>query len=356
MDKGEIVSIVFSKEKYISYTFAAKILSTIILSILLLSCKTQHLGVVKLNGKFGCINRKGKLIIKNEWDWILQGYGRNDFLIEKDSLYGFIDRKGHCFIKPQFADADLFREGLAPVSDGKKHGFINKKGRIVISLIYDDVFMGFHNGLSDVERNDSCGYIDKKGKVVIPLIYEQAYPFMSAYAQVLPFNGDRLLVNKKGVTFHYDEVDKSKRLWAPRESYPGSFETLTGQGRKNGRGEVVVPPVYKVTGNLIDGMYIVQDKSGKWGAYNKNGKLVIEPMFDEMFHYYEGLANFKLNNKWGYINKKGEIVIKPQFDYAGSFEGNRAYVEVENRVGFIDKSGKFAVKPIFEVYRLGGFR
>ncbi len=321
----------------------------IILTIFFTACKTQQLAVIKLNDKFGCIDRKGKIVIQPTWDWILQGDKNKQILVERDSLFGFIDSKGQIIIKPQYQDADLFDDGLAAVGNGKKYGFINLKGDTVIPFLYDETFMGFNNGLSDVTLNDSCGYIDKQGKIVIPLIYETCYPFMSEYAQVETFDGDHLLIDKEGKTYGYDEVKTTKRLWVPRNSYPGSFTTSTGQGRMNEKGDTIVPPIYKVTGNLIGNMYIVQDKSGKWGAYNSKGKLVVQTKFDEMWHFYEGLSNFKLNGKWGFVDKKGNIVIEPQFEYASQFTNGLAYAEINGKSGFINKKGTFVIEPKFEI-------
>jgi hypothetical protein len=325
-----------------------KINLIIILTFLLTACKSQQLAIVKLNGKFGCIDRSGKMIIKPEWDYILQGNKNKQLLVERDSLYGYIDKTGNVIVKPQYQEGNLFSEGLAAVSNGKKYGFINPKGDTVIPFLYDDIFDGFNNGLSDVTLGDSSGYIDKTGKVVIPIKYETCYPFMSAYAQVETFNGDELLVDKKGKTYDEDDVSTKHRLWIPREVYPGSFTTSTGQGRINSKGDTIVPPIYKVTGNLSDHMYIVQDKSGKWGAYNDKGKLIVQPQFDVMWHFYEGLSNFKLNDKWGFVDKEGKIVIEPKFEYASQFTSGLAYAEINGKAGFINKKGLFVIEPIFE--------
>ena len=319
--------------------------------IFLTSCVSEKYAVVKLNGKFGTINQKGEIIIEPIWGWILQGKKSELNLVEKDSLYGYIDKKGKIIISPQYTDADLFSEGLAAVSNGKKYGFINSRGDTIIPFIYDETFLGFNNGLSDVTLCDSCGFIDKKGRIVIPLIYETCYPFMSKYAEVGIYDDEDwefFLIDKKGKKYGYDEVSEKHRLWVPREIYPGSFTTSSGQGRINKKGDTIVPPLYLVTGNLSDRMYIVQDKNKKWGAYNDKGQLAVTPQFDNIWHFSEGLANFTINEKWGYVNKVGKIVIEPIFEYAGKFRNGTAYVEIDGKAGFINKKGQFIVKPIFQ--------
>ncbi len=323
----------------------------IALAILMTACKSQQLAVVRLNGKFGCIDRQGNIIIQPTWDYILQGDKNKQLLVEKDSLYGFINGKGEIIIQPKYKDAELFSDGLAAVSNGTKYGFINLKGDTIISFLYDETFMGFNNGLSDVTINDSCGFINKQGKIVIPLIYETCYPFMSDYAQVETFEGDELLIDKKGKTYDEDDISEKHRLWVPREVYPNSFTTPTGQGRKNDKGDTIVPPIFKVTGNLSDHMYIVQDKNNKWGAYNEKGLLIVECKFDEIWHFNEGLANFKLNGKWGFVNKKGQIIIEPTFEYASRFTNGLAYAEINGKSGFINKKGVFVIEPQFEIHK-----
>ncbi len=326
-----------------------------ILTSFLISCGTQQLATIKLNGKFGCINKRGDIVIQPKWDYIQQDRKSNIILVRKDSLYGFIDKKDRITINPQYKEADIFSEGLAPVSNGNKYGFINTKGDTIIPFIYDDVFMGFMNGLSDVTINDSSGYINKSGEIVIPLIYDICYPFMSQYAQVETFDNRSLLVDKRGKTHEYQEIDKNIKLWRPRESYPGSFTTNTGQGRINESQDTVVPPIYLVTGNLTNGMYIVQDKNGKWGAYNSKGELAIKPQFESISHFKEGIASFKLNGKWGFINKKGVIVIPAIYEEVGIFSNGLAYIEIDKKAGFINKKGKVVIKPIFEQNQFSSF-
>lgn len=325
-----------------------------LLTLIAMSCQTK-MAVIKQNDKYGLINSKGKIIVKPHFDDIL-GKREGFYVVKLDSVWGYMDRKGKVIIKPQYRDADFFNEGFACVGNvNKKYGFINTKGDTVIDFKYDDSFGGFSNGLADVSINGSCGYINKKGEIVIPLIYKTCYPFLCYFAVVWTFDGEQILVNKNGKTFVYDEKKYiNKRLWS-LNTYPGAFETKNGRGRLNQKGDTIIPPNYLIIGNLSNGMYIVQDKNGKWGAFNDKGKLIIKPQFDDMWHFYDGISNFCLNKKWGYINKKGEIVIKPKFDYAAQFNRGLAYVEFNGKAGFINKNGEIVIPIIYEPYRMARF-
>ncbi len=325
-----------------------KYISILLPLLWLTACKTPELAIVKVNEQFGCIDKKGNMSIAPVWDYILQD--DKQLLVQKDSLYGFIDRKGRVLIPAQYTDAYGFYEGLAAVSNGEKYGFINLQGDTVIPFIYDDIFGGFSYGLCHVLRNDSCGYINRKGELHIPLQYAVCYPFTESYARVQAFEGESVLLDKSGKIYRYHEINKRDKatIEPPLDPYPGSFATPAGQGRVNARGDTLIPPIYKATGNLSDGMYIVQDQQGKWGAYTEKGALIIAPQFDKMAHFQEGLAQVKQNGKWGYVSKKGELRIAPVFDYAGPFKKGIAYAEYEGKAGFINKKGKFIIAPTFQ--------
>jgi hypothetical protein len=331
-----------------------KHITLIILTLTLFSCQTKR-AVIKQGDKYGLIDSKGKIVVKPQWDYIL-GESEGFYHVEKDSTWGYIDRQGKVIIEPKYWDADFFYEGLACVGNEEgKYGFIDKKGDIIIHFKYNESFGGFSKGLADVTINDSCGYIDKKGQVVIPLKYQTCYPFLSDLAVVWTFEDELVLINKKGQAFEYIEEDyRHKRLWS-LNTYPGAFKTDNGRGRLNEKGDTIIPPNYLSTGNLSNGMHIIQAKNEKWGAYDAKGNLVIEPKFDKIWHFFEGFANFSLNEKWGFVNKKGEIVIEPKFDYASQFNNGFAYVELEGKAGFINKKGKVIIPIIYEPHRMTRF-
>ncbi|WP_161768763.1 WG repeat-containing protein, partial [Picosynechococcus sp. NKBG042902] len=55
------------------------------------------------------------------------------------------------------------------------------------------------------------------------------------------------------------------------------------------------------------------------GYINKEGMIVINPQFDQIRPFSEGLAAVRVGDRWGYIDKEGTMVINPQFDSAEPF-------------------------------------
>jgi len=329
--------------------YSKKIFFIAALSAIIASCKNGPLAVICLNKHYGCINPKGDIVIKPEWDYVLPSWGNKTFLVERDSLYGFVNRKGEVIIPLRYKDADVFYDGLAFTGDGKHYGFINTKGDTVISFIYDEGSGGFDpsSGLADVSIHDSCGYIDKKGRLVIPRMYRICYDFSrSGYAKVETSDWKELLINRKGQALT-DSNRANKKLRKQDNVFDGVITSQTGQGRVNKKGDTIIPPIYTTMSIISEHRTIVQ-KGAKWGIYDDKGHLLAAPKYDYLWHCEEGYILFRLDGKWGYIDKKGKEAFGRTFDYADRFISGYAYVETGAKVGFIDRKGHFAIPAIYD--------
>lgn len=82
----------------------------------------------------------------------------------------------------------------------------------------------------------------------------------------------------------------------------------------------------------------------KWGYKDSSEKIVIEPKFEDVKEFSEGLAAVKINDKWGFIDKNGDFKLKPQFDSASSFKSGYVEIRIDTKWKKIDKDGKEAFR------------
>ena len=71
---------------------------------------------VKLNGKWGAIDKHGKAITSVKWDsigWFSEGFTA----VKRGDLWGYINAKGKVISAPQWETAGPFMDGIAPVRD-----------------------------------------------------------------------------------------------------------------------------------------------------------------------------------------------------------------------------------------------
>lgn len=163
------------------------------------------LAPVKINGKWGYIDRAGKDVIASMYD--SAGVFIRDAGLAKVGLaghYGLVDKTGKEIVPVKYDEIGDFAGKLIKVSLAGKWGFIDKTGREIIPVTYEKVGE-FYRGLASVCLGGKYGYIDETGAVAIPLIYDAAANFSGDEAAVQQ-NGNNYLINRKGETLPYKKM------------------------------------------------------------------------------------------------------------------------------------------------------
>ncbi len=142
-----------------------------------------HEGVayVKQNGKFRFIDKAGKPVGPPFDQTRTMADGLAPVLQGKK--WGYLARNGKLAISPKYEDAQVFYEGMAAIKSGGKYGFINTQGKQVIPPKFVEVG-NFSDGLCPVTSGGKWGYIDKNGKLTIPPKFDDAQPFSNKLALV----------------------------------------------------------------------------------------------------------------------------------------------------------------------------
>lgn len=156
-----------------------------------------------------------------------------------------------------------------------KYGYINENGDFVIQAQYDGVG-NFSCGLALVQTGEKHYFIDTTGKMINSAGFDEARDFRNNYARV--------------------------------------------------------------------------KKDNVWGLIDRSGNFVIQPTY---YHLGDvaanGLLSFKLQSggKEGFINTKNERVINPEYDNVTDFNNGVACVEIGDKMGAINAEGKWVIQPIY---------
>jgi serine/threonine protein kinase len=374
--------------KYLKIIIPA-IVAVLIGVFFLMKSSEPVLAMVKLNEKYGYIDRTGKEVIPRIYD------DANEFsegLAEVElNRKGYIDKTGKQVIPCIYEKTSEFSEGLAKVRLDKKWGFIDKKGKQVIPCTYDDADV-FSEGLAKVELNDKWGFIDKKGKQVIPCIYDGADVFSEGFARV-KLNDKWGYINKAGklvipciydYTHKFSEefavvelderwgfIDKTGKqvipcIYGKADDFSEGFAPVCNDDLLNKKwgfidktGKEIIPFIYEHASSFSGGLADVRFGNtfnpnlsfiimGYEGYIDKTGKEVISCIYDLVGEFSEGLAHVELNGKWGYIDRTGKEVIPCIYDNARGFSAGLALIELNDKWGFIDKTGKEIIPCIYD--------
>jgi len=288
------------------------------------------------------------------------------FSIRQGDRYGAIDAGGKVVIEPQY-DAELrFADGLAVAAVGSKVGVIDLDGKLVISpqakvgigsgefaqevslasLIAGD----FAEGLAPFRMGRKLGYLDRSGAVVVPPQFDQVEAF--AEGQALVAQGGRWgSIDRSGKWVIEPQFDKPFRF---REGLAAVLVSGKGFGYIDRKGQFVIPAQYNYAYNFSGDRARVQLRDG-YGYIDRQGKVVVEPSKEYRIgaDYSDARAPARAGDKgWGYLDPQGGFAVAPQFFSAREFSEGRAAVAVgdfrNHQWGYIDAAGKPAGAARFQ--------
>lgn len=277
------------------------------------------------NGKFGLVNRIGKIIRRD-----LAYLGRYHDGMARVSVKGrtsaTLDKKSNHLGKLR----DHFRQLLSPVTltDYTQHdlnidrfgylscddcawGYLDTLGEMTVAPQYTFA-RDFVNDVGIVATEDKWGMIDGKGKTLLPCRYDE-------------------------LGFLENTENKILRIFKKEQKY-GLIDTL---------GRLAVGVQYDEIGSFSDGRLAVK-RQGRWGFVNPIGREVVPCRFDEVRVFSEGWAAARIGNKWGFVDKQGDVKLDFQFSDVGDFHNGLAPAKREGpKYGYIDQNGAWVIDPKF---------
>jgi hypothetical protein len=131
----------------------------------------------------------------------------------------------------------------------------------------------------------------------------------------------------------------------------GRSRTHYNVGYINNEGKVVIEPIFNEGTRFYGGLAAVSLK-GRWGIINASGNFVVQPKLWSWCRFDGGLAGLaNRSGKWGIIDREGNSIIQPKYDYVGPFRNDRALFrmgELSNaRFGYVDRKGDEVIPAVF---------
>ncbi|SFW73770.1 WG repeat-containing protein [Chitinophaga sancti] len=277
----------------------------------------QDILQVGLNGKQGVMTVQGKWVLRPEYDTI-DTQSPQQWVVKKDNKVSLYTSKG--FILPfRFEDSNQLDSLTFAVKDKGKWGVYNKeKDELIIPNTYEDIDYCYGcNAKGDyilAQKNGKWGVVSFKNEVLIPFEYDHEHMNMRSDEWVESFYKDdqKLSINLKTKKV---EVDTCQCLPGDEQS---GLDTEMGS-------------------------FTGQRENGKWGLVNKDGKLILDHVYDDItYHANSALIGIVRNEKYGMADTTGKIVIPMVFDYwVEPLCGGALFTSEKNGKELIyDKTGK----------------
>jgi len=243
--------------------------------------------------------------------------------IMRDNKWGFINTRGQIIIEPKYLcimDTPVFRDSVVRLFDplAKAWGYLGHDGNIVIPFKYYSC-TNFENGFALIYKPGSAS--DSKSFAHIEIITK----FGITLIKKVPCDYSYRTVFNEGLA----RIDKS-----------GNYGFMNALGMEIGNNN------YSDVRDFSDSMAAVQ-KDGKWGFIDKTGTLKVPLMFTNEPKSFSGERAFVVgsNYLYGIIDKEGKIIVEPMYKQAFPFENGLAVVSTMDKLyhenfSIIDINGK----------------
>ncbi|MFZ9300804.1 MAG: WG repeat-containing protein [Chitinophagaceae bacterium] len=349
---------------------------------------------IKLGDKNALYNALGKKVIDFKYD----NFMIYDHIIIANSFsdtaqlndYDIYDREGNLQFSGKYSQFNYANDTLF-IAYSKGQGYlVNGKGKI-ISPRYTNV-MEVIPGFFKVSTGNNSGLMDKTGKLIIPLTYQNIYSISSTGYFILESKlGNGIGQNDGSIILPPQPkqiMDLTGGMFLLKSDVTND-EVADGQLYNANTKKFIIPGNFRWVKDFHDG-YALAGKNGKSGYINTNGEWIVNPiysdelkMFAEMpmdgdesdyldggdaeecylslssnygnsrsnyypvsttLSFYDGLAIVGIESAYGYVDKTGEVKIPIVYDNVSNFYKGYANVTLTedgksiNLV--IDRTGK----------------
>ncbi len=289
--------------------------------------------------------------------------------------------------RPKYKKHKVYSDGKKIVwwevkyPDGSVGISLKKKKNVLVPAErgYTAVSYGKYTKVFEVKKGDYCGAVNVEGKeIVAPVKYtklssEIKYLYPNDYICFIVAVNDKYgVLNRAGkeiLACKYSGVSGPNT-----PSYDSEFLYFELEQKKQGKkqialcdtaGKIFLPftecnslsprvSIKKDVANTKAGIigYLTY-KDSKWGALDKNGKVVLPISYEnvQLTDEHGALSvEFKKDGKWGVANSKGKIIIKPKYDdiYTTSDDGIKYFrVEKDGKHGVCNEKGVEIIPAIY---------
>lgn len=312
--------------------------------------------VVSKDGLWGLVDRDLNFVVKPTYQSIKVLYDPEipgTLIVQKENKFGLMNQEGKLFTKIAY-DKIEYNSSVSKfiVTNKGLKGTLTKYGNVVLSTLYNEIFISDSASYSLVKGSEGMLQIIGPGDKAYPISFEKAIVYLNT---VVVKSGDKygaVWKDEKGelktiAPIIYDEIYNNKPVPNSNDIVVNrrrefSNELIVVKDKKYGlidnRGNVIYPVEYDKI-YPMEGAYGVI-KGNLYGAYFVESKKKLEPKYQAIDRLSSGTYRFTENNKQGLVGESGTVIIPPLYD---QIERIYLYQYTANSLVKVKSGGKYGL-------------
>jgi hypothetical protein len=127
------------------------------------------LSVIARNGKSGCVDRSGALVMPCVFDEMFNSE-EGTFAVKREDAWSFVDWSGTPLFDMSFDLVTPFSEGFAGVCRDDRWGYMAHDGSFLTPLVFPEAWDFCHSFAKVLSVDGEMSYLHSSGKSILPLM------------------------------------------------------------------------------------------------------------------------------------------------------------------------------------------
>ena len=319
--------------------------------------------------KYGVIDSEGKIVVEPKYEMLVIPNPSKDVFVgytnynsQEEYKTEIINSKNEKVLtKYEKIEPLIFKDATTEVpyeksvlmyKENNKYGIIDFKGKKITNAIYDSIeSLLYKEGCLLVKKEDKYGVINIRGKQMVEIKYDSItadgyYDESTKYQKAGFIVGNKTVdgykygyINSNGSQILKEEYNEIERVTEIEdEVYILAFKN--GQaGIYNSKKQILKHIYEEIEYNKENELFIVQ-KSSKQGVYNKEGKEILKPEYDNIIISNKSIYAEKDQEKY-FFDEKGNKQEEQKYKIIYSEENSKYRITMneEDKFGIIDENG-----------------
>lgn len=296
---------------------------------------------VKINGKYGCMNSRGEMVIPANYQQLgdIRDVSNEPGSIDLSGLISLMGVKE----RPSFPQLfGLLGYGnLVQFKSGGKWGLLDTLGRELLPAKYSKINI-WSDGYATITNGDKNGMVNSKGEIIIP----------AEFTDLGYFNDGLTCGNKNGKWFVFDSLGKELPFHPPSDIRFNKGLSVCDSAGKSGlinkQGHFVLPPIYdEIENESYNGYYLAKTGS-HYSVIDTTGKkrYTFTDASPSLIYNEAGIIAFERNNLQGLCNLDGKEILPAQYDSIYEYSGYYI-LEKDGMKGLASINGKLLTDTLY---------
>ena len=279
----------------------------------------------------------------------LQDVNEEVIIAREATGYGLINRDGKYILEPIIDSLSYLSDNHFYAHDGNQHMLIKAQTNNA-----DIKYSSYHriaceNGVLLEYIHDKLRRVMKNDGILLDIVGMTAVNKVNSTHYLITFRDDKVgLLNPRGTW----DVRPAANIQGLQPGNQGLFGArINGKyGYVDADGRIVIEPQFEEVRKFSEGVAGIK-RDNLWGFIGLNGEVLIAPQFEEVGDFFRGLSIVKQAGKSIIVNKNGLSVLTGSYDRICLTDDNYFLTEDDGKYGMVDATGEEIVLPLFDEIR-----